>query len=364
MNKYMPTELEIYKKNSIYKLIVKYNSDVASLKVQINNKIKYINSLNISKILKKQYINIYTSTYNSSVQTLLNKLNSDVKKINALTSIPGASTVTASTNTSPLNSSRKNALLVGINYRNTPNELSGCINDTVTIRNLLNQTFGFNNFVLLTDDTTKKPTKQNILLEFTKLLSNAVSGDSLFFLYSGHGTHTIDLNKDELDGQDELIFPIDAKTINDCISDDELNKIIQNNLKPGVKLFALFDSCFSGTVLDLKYNYLDSDNLYNVTINSNVNETSGDVIMISGCTDKQTSADAFINEGGVQTYNGMMTYSLNNVMRNNTLGSNITLKSLLEDMRRLIQNKGYTQIPQLSSGKTLDINKQINVLLT
>ena len=125
--------------------------------------------------------------------------------------------------------------------------------------------FGFNHFCFLTDDTNKKPNKQNIIYTLTNLLVNSISGDSLFFLFSGHGTCTSDLNRDELDGQDELIVPIDARNIRSCILDDELNLIIKNNLKPGVKLFALFDSCFSGTILDLKYNYLEPS----LTINSN-----------------------------------------------------------------------------------------------
>ena len=88
-----------------------------------------------------------------------------------------------------------------------------------------------------------------------KLLSNSISGDSLFVSYSGHGTYINDLNGDELDGQDELWVPIDATSIKSCISDDELNSIITTNLKPQTTLFVLSDSCFSGTVLDLKYNY-------------------------------------------------------------------------------------------------------------
>ena len=138
-----------------------------------------------------------------------------------------------------------------------------------------------------------KPTKQNIIYELTNLLTNSLPGDSLFFLYSGHGTFSADLNGDELDGKDELIVPIDSTSISNCIRDDEFNKIIQDNLKPDVKLFVLFDSCHSGSMLDLKYTYSDSV----FTNNPNVLETVGQVFMISGCRDDQTSLDTVINTG-------------------------------------------------------------------
>jgi hypothetical protein len=215
---------------------------------------------------------------------------------------------------------------------------------------LLQEKYGFNNFVSLTDDTPYKPTKKNIIYALTTLLKNSISGDSLFFLYSGHGTCTTDLNNDELDGQDELIVPINATSINTCISDDELNNIIKNNLKPGVTLFALFDSCFSGTVLDLKYNLDSSDT---VIVNPSNQDTSGQVFMISGCTDQQTSADAFI--GGKST--GAMTFAF--IQTINQYGTSITLKQLVTNMRQLLSDSGFEQIPQLAWGSVLDIDTHI-----
>ena len=91
------------------------------------------------------------------------------------------------------------------------------------------------------------------------------------------------------------------------ITEIEGNQIIKNNLKEGVKLFMLFDSCFSGTVLDLKYNYIDTNN--NTTVNPNVSDTLGQVIMISGCMDSQTSAEAYVNYVGKNISAGAMTYS-------------------------------------------------------
>ena len=94
-----------------------------------------------------------------------------------------------------INKSKK-ALLVGINYIGTSNELYGCINDVNSIKERIT-TKGFTNINTLTDLTIQKPTKENILLEFKNLLINSQAGDLLLFLYSGHGSYTLDKNNDE-----------------------------------------------------------------------------------------------------------------------------------------------------------------------
>jgi hypothetical protein len=339
------SNLITYKNSKINELTNAFNSDVNTLRTQLNNNINYIIKLRINNRIKSIYVNMYISNFNTSVNNLRIKLNSNIKIINSLTSIPGS------------RNAGKFLLSVGINYKNTSNELYGCINDANNIKTLLFQKYGFTNSVLLTDDTNKKPTKENIINEFTNLLVNSISGDSLFFFYSGHGTNTTDLNRDELDGQDELLVPIDAVSIQTCIIDDQLNSIIKTNLKPGVKLFTMFDSCFSGTVLDLKYNYIDSQNLDKLTVNPNVSDTVSQVFMISGCSDNQTSEDAVISDGTTQSNSGAMTFAfLNTIEQTN---SPITFKSLLQTMRTLLSDNGFTQIPQLSSGILTDINTQL-----
>jgi hypothetical protein len=334
----MNPELEEYKKTKVTEITNAYNVEVSILKNKFNSSINSVNRMSIHNRLKIFYINAFISNFNISLNKLKTKLHKDIKSINLLTFIPGKK------------QPNKSALLIGINYNNTSMQLYGCINDVTNIKNLLETKYSYKNIITLTDDTNKKPTKQNILNEFTNLLTSAVSGDTLFFSYSGHGTYTTDLNKDELDGQDELIIPLDAVSIKTCILDDDLNNIIKTNLKPGVKLFALFDSCFSGTVLDLKYNYLDSNNFGNVTVNPNVNETVGQVFMISGCTDKQTSADTIIKDTNV----GAMTFAFLDTINKND--PSITLKTLVEKMRIFLNVNKYTQIPQLSSGTSININ--------
>ena len=240
----------------------------------------------------------------------------------------------------------KKALLVGINYVNTQNELNGCINDVTAIQDRISKE-GFKDIKILTDNTINKPTKNNILNAFKSLLTNSQTGDFLFFLYSGHGYYTLDKNGDETTGFDQMIIPIDLNPI----IDDELKDIIQQNLKPNVTLFAMFDCCFSGSVLDLKYQYMDSLNYDNYTENNKTLDTQGDVFMISGCTDYQTSADAVFNGKP----NGAMTWSLLESIKQKP---NCSWRDLVKCMRNLLKESNLNQIPQFSCGRFENIDSQ------
>jgi hypothetical protein len=195
-----------------------------------------------------------------------------------------------------------------------------------------------------------KPTKTNILNGFKQLLMSAKAGDMLFWLFSGHGSYIRDTNGDEESGYDQCIYTLDNK----FIVDDELKTIIQTYLKKDVTLFALFDSCFSGTVLDLKYTYLDSLNYDNYTEYNKEAETIGNVIMISGCNDKQTSADTVVDDKA----NGALTWSFLDSFKKNDPKS-LTLRKLVQTMRDTLKKNGYEQIPQLSTGEFIDIDKPL-----
>jgi len=304
----MPTVTEIYKAN------------VSLLQAQLNAAIRKINLMRISNIMKKNLINSAINASNSNLKKLTDKYKQEMPK-------------------------KRTAFLVGINYTGTINELYGCINDTKNVEDLLKNIYNFTNLTLLNDETAEKPTKENILKGLQTLLSNTESGDTAFFMFSGHGTGTADLNKDETDGQDELIVPIDAFSINTCILDDELNKLIRNTLKPGAKLVALFDCCFSGTMLDLRYTYGYPDN-------TNESETVGDVYMISGCTDQQLSADTVAPVNGRTMASGAMTYAFLTIIKETALMGDLVTK-----MGTFLKENGYPQRPLLSSGKKVDYGK-------
>lgn len=293
----------------------------------------------------------------------------------------------------------KKAVLVGINYTGTSNQLNGCINDAHNVeRFLLTKGFSKDNIVILTDDSKMAravPTRQNILDAMRWLVKDAQPSSSLWFSYLGHGVQVEDTNGDEDDGFDEAICPLDYETAG-LINDDEMHDIMVAPLRQGVRLTALFDSCHSGTVLDIPYMYstkgllkepnflkdageglLSTFNAYskgdqkgmmtglkgifNTVVNRDraeeANEMSkktkgsvADVITLSGCKDNQTSADA--KEQGQST--GAMSYAFISVMQSNP---NQTYLSLLQETREILLAK-YSQKPQLCSSHPIDTGLQ------
>jgi outer membrane protein OmpA-like peptidoglycan-associated protein len=330
-----------------------------------------INKINKNNLIK-QIQNYFNTTYNN----LKNKLNSDIKKAKeqaqqaqqaqaqqaqaqqaqaqqaqAQQAQAQQAQAQQQAQVEVIKPVNKTALLIGCNYVGTNYQLSGCINDVENIQNKLKSQYGFNNILIMTDNTSKRPTKVNILNEIKTLLTNANSGDILFLAFSGHGSRMSDLNGEEKDGLDEMFVPLDFN----CIIDDEIKTLINNNLKKDVTLFALFDCCHSGTILDLRYQYFDSDNYDNSTENAKQTETVGNVILISGCMDKQYSADAYINS----TYQGAMTWAFLDTVNKSP---KISWKDLISNMRNSLKTSKYEQIPQLSSGNKLDLTNNFCLL--
>lgn len=334
----MSNELQLFKQNRINEVTSIFNSNVARLN---SNLAVNLRSIQVSRFRNKQsLITAIIIKYNNDLISLRNNLQLSIQKINNFK---------PDFDVKKSNIKNKKAVLIGINYINTPYELTGCIDDTNRMKELLSS-YGFNDFKILTDLTELKPTKSNILNELKKLITSSKSGDVLFFYYSGHGSYTYDRNGEETDGKDEMLVSLDSLPI----LDDELKTILQTNLSREVTIIGMFDSCHSGTVLDLKYNYLVSDPLKddNYTENNKVTECQGNVIMISGCMDSQTSAEALI-ENKAQ---GALTWSFLKCLKNSP---NCSWRELIKTMRGSLKTNGFPQIPQLSTDSFYDIDSKV-----
>ena len=331
----MSSDLDTYKQNRINENNAIFNNNVSRLYSVVVSNIRSVQRSRQSNNVKQRQINSLVNQYYSNVNNLKTNLGKSILSIKNY--VPKKITI----------NKNKKALLIGINYTGTSNELYGCINDVNSIKERITKQ-GFSNINVITDLTTKKATRINILEGFKNLLMNCQAGDLLFFVYSGHGSYAIDRNGDEKDGRDELIVSCDLQGV----LDDELKTLIQTYLKADVTLFALFDSCFSGSVLDLKYQFMDSLNYENFTENSKQLETLGNVFMISGCTDNQTSADA-VFEGKA---NGAMTWSLLESLKQKP---NINWRELVVNMRDLLKTSEFTQIPQFSCGTFENIDATV-----
>ncbi len=241
----------------------------------------------------------------------------------------------------------KRALLIGINYIGTSSELNGCIIDVKNIKKLLMSNFKYleQNIVMMNDADGLMPTKQNMLDEINKIVALTKPGDVLFMHYSGHGSQVYDKNGDERYNNetryyDDVLCPCDYPKAG-FIVDDVLKEIIVNKIPKGAKLRAFFDCCHSGTVLDLSY--ILRNNIF--TYVEAAGKLSDDCLMISGCKDNQTSADAFID----QQYSGALTWALMKVLVN--VGTvNTTWQTLLTTTQHYLKDSGYTQIPVLTLG--------------
>jgi hypothetical protein len=271
---------------------------------------------------------------NRAIFLLKNKYKRDVAIINKIKKAPVVP------RTTPANI----AVLVGINYIGTLKELHGCINDTVVMSNLLKTKYNYNssNISFMTDRSEIKPTGNNIIKAFTNLLKYSMAGDNLFFFYSGHGTQRSDSNNPDPSGKiAECIFTLDGHIITDVT----FKGIIDANMKPGVRLTAMFDSCFSGTIMNLKYNYLYNDvtKTWDTTINAFDSPASGTVVCISGCLDNQLSEDALING----KFDGALTWALSTAI--NSAVEPLTWAQLMENTRSNLDANAFTQLPQLSA---------------
>jgi len=248
----------------------------------------------------------------------------------------------------PISRSNKYAVLIGINYNGSLHKLNGCINDMYNLNRFF-KTKGYlpKNIELISDEKTKLPTKARILSSLEKMLKKAKKGDNCVFTYSGHGTQTINSDGTEKDGKDECFL----SCLMEKITDNEIKDVIQRNLKPGVKLFCLLDCCHSGTILDLRYNYKYTIAKSEYYENEKEVQTKGDVVMISGCMDKQVSMDAYL-EG---KYQGAMT---NSFLKCISRSKNWDV--LINNMRDTLSRESFDQIPQLSAGRKINLNNKIS----
>ncbi|TCD69528.1 Ca(2+)-dependent cysteine protease [Steccherinum ochraceum] len=159
------------------------------------------------------------------------------------------------------------ALLIGINYTRSL-EIEGFEklytpqNDVQTFKQLLLDVYGFKpeDIVVMTDragtNIALVPTRANILREMESFVRGAQPGDSFVFMYAGHSDQVKNRTGTEDDAMDEVILPVDHQGIEKehrLIKDNDLKKLLVNPLPIGARLTALFDSCHSGTLLDLPH---------------------------------------------------------------------------------------------------------------
>lgn len=263
----------------------------------------------------------------------------------------------------PQPGSRK-AFIVGINYTGTKNQLNGCINDANNIKALLSSWgFSIDYFMTEFESGVNYASKANILTNLTNFINSLAPGDTAFIQYSGHGSLINDTSGDEISGKDSVIVPMDY-TSSGFIVDDNIRTILVL-AKAGVNIFAVFDSCNSGSVCDFRYNLFDTsyrsdpttklrvfdENAWvqrqDIITNNKYSETDANIISLSGCKDNQFSYEV--------SYNGQRGGALSIVIMTilKSLTPNILIPTLLFNIQTVL-NK--IQTPSLMCSNAFDVD--------
>lgn len=156
---------------------------------------------------------------------------------------------------------QKYALIVGINkYYDKPGvphrtQLGGCVNDAMSIKNMLLLQYGFkeNHIRTLLD---AQATRENLLAGFMDILTVAKKGDAVVFYYSGHGSWMSNKEQDSTDrklkrgmNQAMVMSNLYAPNLDCLVRDAVLKKIGNKFVDKGVVVTMITDCCFSGIIV-------------------------------------------------------------------------------------------------------------------
>ncbi len=263
----------------------------------------------------------------------------------------------------------KKAVLIGVNRYKIPGaDLRGCVNDVENMKGVLTQMYGFagKDIDVLTDFAATTKAMQAAM---SKLVREARQGDVLLLHYSGHGANVVDVSGDEPDRRDEILCPTDLDWHKPLL-DDWLRSTF-NRLRSGVSFTVIMDCCHSGTntrvllppdapsIPRFLPNPLDimtteSGRKLRGKVKGSLRASAAakrkksDIVdanipelLITGCRDTQTSADAYI--GG--SYNGALTYCLVETLKAG--GGNISYRQMHAGTIKRLKQGGYDQVPQL-----------------
>ena len=253
------------------------------------------------------------------------------------------------------------ALLFGLNYAYcSSGKLNGCINDVRQISKQIASIFG-SDFPIetYTDDVDRKSTSYDgITQELYNLAIESYSNnlDFVWIHYSGHGSQQKDFSRDpdELDGMDEGLVPSDYEK-KGILIDDILNNVI-NRFNPKTKILFICDACHSGSMLDLTYVW--DANRREASYDNRNCKVKAQTLLISGCQDSQTSADAYNLLGDFQSI-GALTASIVKVLKNKPNEIN-NVFAFIESVRAELKRGGFKQYPCLSSN--YDLNRDPSLI--
>jgi len=250
------------------------------------------------------------------------------------------------------------ALCVGINdYPGTNMDLAGCVNDARDWQALL-EARGYHVDPLHDGEATRA----RIIDALTSIIGSATDGDSVVFVFAGHGSWLPDASGDEADARDEMMCPVDVMQ-EQYLMDDDLNKILCSK-RDGVRLYVIADSCHSGSVVrhvpspdatPLKARFLPPYAFArgNVRLERAIDRAAHapapaknayPALLFSGCQDSEFSYDASFS----RRPNGVFTRTAIDVLQDARI---ISPRAFHDAVRKQLPSQSYPQSPQLFGSK-------------
>jgi len=229
----------------------------------------------------------------------------------------------------------KRALLFANNYRGD-DALRGCVNDARELARVLRRR-GFR--VTIRTEFGR----DRFLNDLAAAAREASGGDEVFVAYSGHGVSVPDKSGDESDGLDEAVYCADGR----LAIDDEIAYVLRT-FPENCRVRMLMDCCHSGTIGDLPFEWDERCRTCTpaggVASGQGARATWGgrDVMVISGCTDAQESADAYDRKR--RKYMGALTSAF---VDNEARASDT--RALVSGIRASLAARRMQQVPVLSS---------------
>ncbi len=290
------------------------------------------------------------------------------------------------------------ALVISNQYENIPQiKLNGCYSDADNFINSIKKINPNTRFIIMRDNlpitSPLFPSKANII---TQLNNFCMSPEIVSFLYySGHGSSVNDTNKDEstdIIGQSNAIIQrksedaSSGKFKDSCIVtnegqsygmmlDDEINNCFKK-LPSNKRVYAFFDSCNSGTIIDLYSVYFvdpkntkkfsasnvntllsemkkpeNNTSILNAYYPRKLNDIKGIIILISGTRDNTYSYEG-VNLGKISgNLTSRLCWLLNNgVGKMNINDFYLSIVGLLNDPN---------QLPVLSCSKFISLTQTL-----
>lgn len=214
----------------------------------------------------------------------------------------------------------KKALLVGIcSYSVSKKNLRGCVNDVLSMNDMLTRNFGFEDIRILTDI---RANSKNIIDGIRWLKANAVAGDVLVFYFAGHGSFSVLKHPDGRlkNYREAALCTYELNWLNP-MSFSEVDQMLA--VPDGINMTCILDCCHSG--------YKNGDKFI----------AKSNYTLLSSCSLIETAKDIRIN--GI--YRGVFTFYMNQILKEEKFV--ISGKDLIMKTAMRLRENGYKQTPQI-----------------